>query len=143
MIHLTGRHDACMEPSMRTIVENLYTLQQLQLQTAPASTEREAQIRKLRGKIPPPVLSHFDRLLAIGRKGVALVQNGICRGCHLRVPSGIAASLARPKDLYLCDNCGAYLLVPLGEISPPVDSAPPIPVPARKKTRKKPVATAG
>jgi predicted nucleic acid-binding Zn-ribbon protein len=128
---------------MRATVENLFALQQLQLQTVPASAERNAKIRKLREKIPVPVLSHFDRLMAMGRKGVALVHDGICRGCHLRVPSGTAASLARPKDLYLCDNCGAYLLVPLDEINPPVDSTPPMPVPVPvRKTRKKPVATA-
>jgi predicted nucleic acid-binding Zn-ribbon protein len=127
---------------MRAIVENLYALQQLQ--TAPASAERDAQIKKLRGKVPAPVLSHFDRLLAIGRKGVALVRDGVCRGCYLKISSGMAASLAKPKDLYLCDNCGAYLLVPLDNISPPADSTPPIPVPvpARKKSRRKPVATA-
>ena len=120
---------------MRATVENLFALQQLQLQTVPASAERNAKIRKLREKIPVPVLSHFDRLMAMGRKGVALVHDGICRGCHLRVPSGTAASLARPKDL--------YLLVPLDEINPPVDSTPPMPVPVPvRKTRKKPVATA-
>ncbi len=130
-----------MEPGMRAILENLYALQQLQLQTVAASAERDAKIRKLREKIPAPVLSHFDRLTAVGRKGVALVRDGVCRGCYLRVPSGTAASLARPRDLFLCDNCGAYLLVPLDEINPPADSTSPVPAPVRK-TRKKPVATA-
>ena len=126
---------------MRAIVESLYALQQLQLQTGPASAERDAKMRKLREKIPAPVLSHYDRLVGMGRKGVSIVRNGICRGCYLRVPSGTAASLAHPKDLYLCDNCGAYLFVPLDEINPPVDSTPPVPAPVRK-TRKKPVAVA-
>ena len=51
---------------MRATVENLFALQQLQLQTVPASAERNAKIRKLREKIPVPVLSHFDRLMAMG-----------------------------------------------------------------------------
>jgi predicted nucleic acid-binding Zn-ribbon protein len=79
---------------MRTTVENLYALQQLQLQTAPVSAEREAQIKLLREKIPAQILGHFDRLIAQGRKGVALVRNGVCRECHIRVPLGTAASLA-------------------------------------------------
>ena len=76
---------ARMDSNMRKTVENLYALQQLQLQTAPASVEREAQIRKLREGIPTQVLAHFDRLIAQGRRGVALVSNGsqtldgICR----------------------------------------------------------------
>jgi hypothetical protein len=126
---------------MRTTVENLYALQQLQLPTAPASPARDAEIWKLREGIPLQILAHFDRLIAQGRKGVALVRNGVCRECHIRVPSGTAASLVQPKDLYLCENCGRYLLLPLDEIAPPeVPPAPP-PPPVRK-TRKKPVAAA-
>jgi len=126
---------------MRTTVENLYALQQLQLQTAPASPERDAEIQRLRGGIPTQILAHFDRLIAQGRKGVALVRNGVCRECHIRVPSGTAASLAHPKDLYLCDSCGRYLLLPLDEINPPTASPAPLPAPVRK-SRKKPVAAA-
>jgi predicted nucleic acid-binding Zn-ribbon protein len=129
---------------MRTTVENLYALQELQLQTAPASADREAQIKALRATVPAQILAHFDRMIVQGRKGVALVRNGICRECHIRVPSGTAASLIQPKDLYLCDNCGRYLLLPLDEIAAPAETTPaplPLPTPVRK-TRKKPVAAA-
>jgi hypothetical protein len=126
---------------MRTTVENLYALQQLQLQAGPVSTERAAMIKLLRGQIPAQILGHFDRLLAQGRKGVALVRNGVCRECHIRVPSGTAASLIHPKDLYLCDNCGRYLLLPLDELIPAAEPSVPQPEPARKP-RKKPVALA-
>jgi len=98
-------------------------------------------IKLLREKIPAQILGHFDRLMAQGRKGVALVRNGVCRECHIRVPSGTAASLIHPKDLYLCDNCGRYLLLPLDEIVPAAEPLAPQSVPVRK-TRKKPVAVA-
>jgi len=126
---------------MRTLVENLYALQELQLQTASVPADREAQIKLLREKIPAQILGHFDRLMAQGRKGVALVRNGVCRECHIRVPSGTAASLVQPKDLYLCDNCGRYLLLPLEEIAAAAETPAPLPAPVRK-TRKKPVAVA-
>src|SRR5664279_1146814 len=137
----SGTISARRDPNMQTTVENLYALQQLQLQTAPVSAEREAMIKLLREKIPAQILGHFDRLMAQGRKGVALVRNGVCRECHIRVPSGTAASLIQPKDLYLCDNCGRYLLLPLDEIAPPAVPVAPQPAPVRK-TRKKPVAVA-
>lgn len=126
---------------MRTIVENLYALQTLQLQNAPIPVEREARIKALRETIPPQIIGHFDRLIAQGRKGVALVRNGICRECHIRVPSGTAASLAHPKDLYLCDNCGRYLFLPLDEIAAAAETPARLPLPVRR-TRKKPVAVA-
>jgi hypothetical protein len=126
---------------MRTTVQNLYALQQLQLQTAPASPARDAEIQSLRQGIPNQILAHFDRLIAQGRKGVALVRSGVCRECHIRVPSGTAASLVQPKDLYLCENCGRYLLLPLDEIQAAVESPAPLPSPVRK-ARRKPVAAA-
>ncbi|SRR5208283_2575406 len=126
---------------MRMTVENLYALQQLQLQAGPVSAEREAMIKLLRETIPAQILGHFDRLMAQGRKGVALVRNGVCRECHIRVPSGTAASLVQPKDLYLCDNCGRYLLLPLDEIVPAAEPPAPLPVPVHK-ARRRPAAVA-
>ena len=78
---------------MRAIVENLYAQQQMLLQPKPASKEQTACIQQLREKIPVQILGHFDRLIAQGRRGVALVRRGICGECHLRISSGTVASL--------------------------------------------------
>jgi predicted nucleic acid-binding Zn-ribbon protein len=126
---------------MPTIVENLYALQELQLQNVPASAERDAKIKQLRESVPPQIIGHFDRLMAQGRKGVARVRDGICRECHIRVPSGVAACLAHPKDLYVCDSCGRYLYLPLEDIVTVPEKPTPLPIPERK-TRKKRVAVA-
>ena len=64
-------------------------------QKSSASAEGQATIRQLRAKVPAPVLAHFDRMISIGRSGVALVRRGICGECHLRVPTGLLASLAK------------------------------------------------
>lgn len=125
-----------MAAAMKATVENLHALQQLQRQSAPAPAEREAQVRRLREKVPAQILAHFDRLIAQGRKGVALVRNGICGNCHLRVSSGTVASLVQPKDVYLCDSCGSYLLLMPEETAKPVAASTPVATkvrPARKK----------
>lgn len=70
----------------------------------------------LQAQIPAPVLAHFLRLIAQGRKGVGLVQHGVCSGCHLRLPAGTASLLAKSDDLHLCENCGCYLLLPADEV---------------------------
>lgn len=103
-----------MNRRMRTLVETLFTAQQ-KLRTTPALADRQEQFEHLRADIPAPILAHFLRLIEQGRKAVALVQHGVCSSCHLRIPSGIAAALARPNDLHLCENCGAYLLLPASE----------------------------
>lgn len=74
----------------------------------------------VRAQIPGPVLAHFDRLLSRGRKGVAEVVNGVCSGCHLRLPAATSARGATHDDLEICEHCGAYLTFPAVETAPPV-----------------------
>jgi len=126
---------------MRATIETLYALQQLVLPATPATAKSEARIHELRAKVPAPVLAHFDRMIALGRKGVAPVRHGVCSGCHIRVSIGTLASLVYPKDLYLCDNCGCYLLLESEEIDALAESSTPAAAVIRK-LRKKPRAVA-
>jgi predicted nucleic acid-binding Zn-ribbon protein len=121
---------------MNTITENLHALQQVLLQKSPVTAERRARIKELRENVPVPILSHFDRLIAQGRKGVALVRHGICGQCHLRVSSGTASSLLQPKDIYLCENCGCYLLLAPEEVTPPAEAPAVVAAPVRKGRKK-------
>ena len=130
------------ETGMNTIVENLHVLQQVLLQKSPITAERRARIQELREDVPAPILGHFDRLIAQGRKGVGLVRHGICSGCHLRVSFGTAAGLLQPKDVYLCENCGCYLLLAPDEVTPPAESAASVAAMVGKGRKKLATVTA-
>jgi len=117
---------------MRTLVESLFSAQQKLLSLPADATDRQAELEQLRAHVPAPVLAHFLRLLSQGRKAVALVNHGVCSGCHLRVPSGVVAALAQPHDLHLCENCGSYLLLPATELP----TTAPRPVPVARRGRK-------
>ena len=120
------------------MVENLFALQQLLLKSSRVTPEQETKIRQLRKNVPLPVLGHFDRIIKQGRKGVALVRHGVCCECHVRVSAGTAASLIRPRDLYLCESCGRYLLIDPEE----APEAAEAPEPAGKTSRKAPAGVA-
>lgn len=66
----------------------------------------------MRAKIPPPILGHYDRLLAQGKKGLAAVRNQICTGCHIQVPRALVLTLMHEEDIQVCENCGRYLYLP-------------------------------
>ena len=51
-------------------------------------------IEALRKSIPSQVLTHYDRLVAQGKKGLAVVRNGVCTQCHISVAIGALAGLA-------------------------------------------------
>jgi hypothetical protein len=91
---------------MKEIIDNLLKLQTLAL-TKPADAQPGAE--KLRAQIPAPVLAHYDRLVARGKKGVAAVRNQICTGCHMQVPLGVTITLMHGDDLQICESCGRYL----------------------------------
>ncbi len=125
---------------MRNIMDRLLAMQQIQFTAGAKSGAVVVELEKLRAEIPAPILAHFDRLGARGKKGVALVRNGVCSGCHLRITAGKLVSLsAHPGEIHLCDNCDRYLHLPaeVPDAGREVKTRPPG---AIKRTPKKVVA---
>jgi predicted nucleic acid-binding Zn-ribbon protein len=88
------------------------------------------QVAELRGLIPQPILDHYDRLRARDKKGVALVRNQVCTGCHLKQPIGKITVVMRGEDIQLCDSCGRYLYLEETEanaVPEPVEAPKPAP----------------
>ena len=96
---------------MNNILQNLLKLQTLEFGEATAKN-LEAQAAELRGLIPQPILIHYDRLRVRGKKGVAVVRNQVCSGCHMHVPIAQISMLMRGEDVQLCESCGRYLCLP-------------------------------
>jgi len=115
------------------MMESLFALQQIQF-SARARTG-EAEMLALRADVPAPILAHYDRLAVRGKKGVALVRNGVCGECHLRIPVGKLVNLSSATEVQLCDNCGRYLHQPDETSGTPKEVVPPIRTsPAKHRT---------
>jgi predicted nucleic acid-binding Zn-ribbon protein len=112
---------------MNIILQNLMKLQALEFGEV-AAKNVEAQGAELRGKIPPPITAHYDRLRVRGKKGIVFVRHQVCTGCHMHVPIGQLTVLMRDEDVQLCENCGRYLCLPdpaEAEAAAPVEAAKP------------------
>jgi hypothetical protein len=96
---------------MNIVLQNLLKLQALDFGES-ADKNAEAHAAELRGKIPQPFIGHYDRLRVRGKKGVAVVRNQVCTGCHMHVPIGQITVLMRGEDIQLCETCGRYLYLP-------------------------------
>src|SRR6185312_37470 len=113
---------------MHATIQNLLKLQTIEFGDEKRS---EKQIAELRTNIPEPILGHYDRLRARDKKGVAIVRNKVCTGCHMRLPIGVITVLMQDRDIQLCDTCGRYLyLEPQSQV--PAEPAPVKPVKKRK-----------
>ena len=96
---------------MNSILQNLLKLQALDFGETTAKNV-EAQTAELRGNIPQPFIGHYERLRIRGKKGIAVVRNQVCTGCHMHVPIGQINMLMRDEDVQLCESCGRYLYLP-------------------------------
>ena len=118
---------------MNELLQNLIKLQSIQFGTAGDKTT-EAAKAELRARIPSQILAHYDRLVARGKKGVAIVRNQVCTACHMRLPIGVIMTLMHGQDIQLCESCGRYLYLS-PEAKTEVAAAADGPKP-KKKTRK-------
>lgn len=122
---------------MKDFIGQLFILQGIELGPDPATAENKEAIARLRQKIPPQIIAHYDRLRERGKNGVALVRHGVCCECHMRLSSGTHAQLLRREDVIICGSCGRYLHTvdePLPEIPAP---ATDLKTPEKKRKRKK------
>ena len=87
--------------TMNAIVQNLLKLQTLEFGDH-QDEKTKAQMAELRAAVPTPIMGHYDRLRARDKKGVAVVRNQTCTGCHMRIPIGQITILMRDEDLQLC-----------------------------------------
>jgi predicted nucleic acid-binding Zn-ribbon protein len=118
---------------MHATIQNLLKLQTIEFGDEKGS---EKQIAELRGLIPEPILGHYNRLRARDKKGVAIVRNQVCTGCHMRLPIGVITVLMQDRDIQLCDSCGRYLYLE------PQAAAPAEPAPAKPAKKRKTKAVA-
>jgi predicted nucleic acid-binding Zn-ribbon protein len=115
---------------MKNLIENLLKLQAIEFGGA-AGAATEKPRAELRAKIPLPILSHYDKLMARGKKGVAVIKGQTCGECHVQVPRNTVLILMHGTDIQLCANCGRYLCLP--EHVNPV-----VPLVKTKKAKTKP-----
>ncbi len=97
-----------MNENKNEIMRKLFELQTLEFD-APLQPDTEERIAELRMTIPLPILGHYERMVARGKKGVAVVAHQTCTGCHMRVPLAVVLELSHGEDVRLCDNCQRYL----------------------------------
>jgi len=96
---------------MKELLQNLIKLQSLQFGEL-KDKNAEATTAELRAKIPSQILGHYDRLVGHRKKGVAIVRNQVCTGCHMHLPIAVIMTLMHGQDVQLCENCGRYLYLP-------------------------------
>jgi len=82
-----------------------------ELETLKAEAEQHrAKRSEIAGKIPPALLSHYDRIfIAREHKSVTPLKNGFCMACHTMVLPQLALEVRMGTTIHKCPHCLRYL----------------------------------
>ena len=116
--------------ALNELLQNLIKLQSLEFGETD-DKNAEATMTGLRAKIPSQILAHYDRIVVKGKKGITMVRDQVCTGCHMRVPIGAIMTLKHGEDIQLCESCGRYLY-----LAPPTETVPAAPAAGSKPVKK-------
>ena len=89
-------------------------LQEIEMKRNKATREQKKALEKesahLREELDQALLARFDRLMQRYGFAVADVAEGACQGCNINVATGMSAAIEGSNDIYICENCGKFLV---------------------------------
>jgi len=66
----------------------------------------DGEIEKLRRRLPPSVLSLYDRLARRYADPLSLLTGDVCHGCQRQISKRIAVLADRSHEVFQCEHCG-------------------------------------
>jgi len=97
----------------------LWKLQEIELQKKKASAKEAKQLKAqsdlIRSELDQSLVERFDRFMERYGFAVAEVKNGVCMGCYINVATGMGSSIQGSDDIYVCENCGKFLVASQSE----------------------------
>jgi mannitol/fructose-specific phosphotransferase system IIA component (Ntr-type) len=92
----------------------LWKLQDIELKRKKAkpAKKKELQLQAdlIRSELDEALLDRFDRLMQRYGFAVAEVDEGVCQGCYINVATGMSSAIEGSNDIYVCENCGKFLV---------------------------------
>lgn len=79
-----------------------------------AGIEKElAEMKTARGEaakeVDPRWLAYYDRVFGARDKALVPLEDGICGGCHMKLPPAVVHDVRKQADMVTCGYCGRLL----------------------------------
>jgi len=87
---------------------------ELKIRRAPEARQEELQKQRalIRDELDQSLLARFDLLMDRYGYAVSEVIDGVCQSCNMSVSTQMASAIDESNDIYICENCGKYLVSP-------------------------------
>ena len=92
----------------------LWKLQEIEIQKKTAASREKTKLEKqsalLREELDAALLDRFDKLMERYGFAVTEVEDGACQGCYINVATQMSSAIEGSNDIYVCENCGKFLV---------------------------------
>ena len=92
----------------------LMKLQKIEIKNRKAPKKQQKELKKqadlIREELDEVLVDRFDRLMQRYGFAVAEVEDGACQGCNINMATGMSAAIEGSNDIYVCENCGKFLV---------------------------------
>jgi mannitol/fructose-specific phosphotransferase system IIA component (Ntr-type) len=92
----------------------LYKLQKIEQLKKKARKEKLKELKQqaifIREELDASLLDRYDRLMERYGFAVAELEGGACQGCYINVATGMSSAIEGSNDIYVCENCGKFLI---------------------------------
>ncbi len=92
----------------------LWKLQELEMQIKKGPKAKQKELRRkaeiIRQELDGTLLDRFDKLMERYGFAVVEVEGGACMGCFINVATGMGSAIEGSNDIYVCENCGKFLI---------------------------------
>ena len=92
----------------------LMKLQEIEIKKKKAKKEQLKQLKEqanlIREELDEALIDRFDRFMERYGFAVAEVDGGVCQGCNINVATGMGSAIEGSNDIYICENCGKFLV---------------------------------
>jgi mannitol/fructose-specific phosphotransferase system IIA component (Ntr-type) len=92
----------------------LHKLQKIEQMKKKSRKEKLKDLKQkaifIREELDISLLDRYDKLME--RYGFAVVEleDGACQGCYINVATGMSSAIEGSNDIYVCENCGKFLI---------------------------------
>ena len=69
----------------------------------------DKEIEKLRRRLPPAVVSRYDRLARKYADPLSMLTGDVCHGCQRQISRRVALLAGRSHEVLQCEHCGRLI----------------------------------
>lgn len=106
----------------------LAKLQEIELRKKKAGKDQLRELKKhgelIREELDESLLLRFDKLMERYGFAVTEVLDGACQGCNMRIATKMNSAIEGSNDIYICENCGKFLVSPRKKKEPAAGKKP-------------------